>query len=410
MPTNGLRYLRRAAALLAAGGILAAGLLFALRAELPDTFVLEQGQPLAVESMPFLQAAPAAPAGSAAPAGVTAADKSANVTLTLLGLPVKTVRTVQQQRRTVQLGGTPFGVKMFTDGALVVAFSDIYTTHGSENPAKEAGLRLGDLITQANGTPVRTNEELTAAIAAAAGGSVELHYLRGQSQMTCTLIPVKDRSTGAPRAGIWVRDSSAGIGTLTFADSEHGTFAGLGHAVSDSDTGTDLALLTGEAVPVTITGCCRGSVGSPGELRGEFGSQQPFGDIKANTSTGVYGVLTNSAQAGENIPVANPQEVHPGEAEIVTTISGQMAQRFAVRIERVNMTAPDPNRNLLLRITDPELLRATGGIVQGMSGSPIVQDGRLVGAVTHVLVNDPTRGYGIFAATMLNRADAVQGR
>ena len=117
-------------------------------AELPDTFVLEQGQPLAVESMPFLQAAPAVPAGSAAPAGVTAADKSANVTLTLLGLPVKTVRTVQQQRRTVRLGGTPFGVKMFTDGALVVAFSDIYTVHGSENPAKEAGLRLGDLITQ----------------------------------------------------------------------------------------------------------------------------------------------------------------------------------------------------------------------------------------------------------------------
>ena len=148
MPTNGLRYLRRVAALLAAGGVLAAGLLFALRAELPDTFVLEQGQPLAVESMPFLQAAPAVPAGSAAPAGVTAADKSANVTLTLLGLPVKTVRTVQQQRRTVRLGGTPFGVKMFTDGALVVAFSDIYTVHGSENPAKEAGLRLGDLITQ----------------------------------------------------------------------------------------------------------------------------------------------------------------------------------------------------------------------------------------------------------------------
>ena len=268
LPTNGLRYLRRVAALLAAGGVLAAGLLFALRAELPDTFVLEQGQPLAVESMPFLQAAPAVPAGSAAPAGVTAADKSANVTLTLLGLPVKTVRTVQQQRRTVQLGGTPFGVKMFTDGALVVAFSDIYTVHGSENPAKEAGLRLGDLITQANGIPVRTNEELTDAIAAAAGGSVELRYLRGQNQMTCTLTPVRERGTDAPRAGIWVRDSSAGIGTLTFADTEHGTFAGLGHAVSDSDTGTDLTLLTGEAVSVTITGWRQ--CGQPGGAAGRI--------------------------------------------------------------------------------------------------------------------------------------------
>ena len=160
----------------AAGGVLAAGLLFALRAELPDTFVLEQGQPLAVESMPFLQAAPAVPAGSAAPAGVTAADKSANVTLTLLGLPVKTVRTVQQQRRTVQLGGTPFGVKMFTDGALVVAFSDIYTVHGSENPAKEAGLRLGDLILVEAGDTIPADAEVLEGVA-----SVDESAITGES-------------------------------------------------------------------------------------------------------------------------------------------------------------------------------------------------------------------------------------
>ena len=379
-----------------------------LNACLPDRVYLEPEQALVLPRFGWVE--PLRLHGSQNVVS-TRAVGSYQTTLALGGwLPVKTIRTVVTTRPSVTVCGTPFGVKMFTDGALVVAFSDIYTVHGSENPAKEAGLRLGDLITQANGIPVRTNEELTDAIAAAAGGSVELRYLRGQNQMTCTLTPVRERGTDAPRAGIWVRDSSAGIGTLTFADTEHGTFAGLGHAVSDSDTGTDLTLLTGEAVSVTITGCRRGSAGSPGELRGEFGGQQPFGDIKANTSTGVYGVLTNSAQAGENIPVANLQEVYPGEAEIVTTISDQTAQRFAVRIERVNMTASDPNRNLLLRITDPELLRATGGIVQGMSGSPIVQDGRLVGAVTHVLVNDPTRGYGIFAATMLKRADAVQGR
>ena len=379
-----------------------------LNACLPDRVYLEPEQALVLPRFGWVE--PLRLHGSQNVVS-TRAVGSYQTTLALGGwLPVKTIRTVVTTRPSVTVCGTPFGVKMFTDGALVVAFSDIYTVHGSENPAKEAGLRLGDLITQANGIPVRTNEELTDAIAAAAGGSVELRYLRGQNQMTCTLTPVRERGTDAPRAGIWVRDSSAGIGTLTFADTEHGTFAGLGHAVSDSDTGTDLTLLTGEAVSVTITGCRRGSAGSPGELRGEFGGQQPFGDIKANTSTGVYGVLTNSAQAGENIPVANLQEVYPGEAEIVATISGQTAQRFAVRIERVNMTASDPNRNLLLRITDPELLRATGGIVQGMSGSPIVQDGCLVGAVTHVLVNDPTRGYGIFAATMLKRADAVQGR
>ena len=353
MPTNGLRYLRRVAALLAAGGVLAAGLLFALRAELPDTFVLEQGQPLAVESMPFLQAA-LVPAGSAAPAGVTAADKSANVTLTLLGLPVKTVRTVQQQRRTVQLGGTLWGQDVHGWGAGRCVQRYLYTVHGSENPAKEAGLRLGDLITQANGIPVRTNEELTDAIAAAAGGSVELRYLRGQNQMTCTLTPVRERGTDAPRAGIWVRDSSAGIGTLTFADTEHGTFAGLEHAVSDSDTGTDLTLLTGEAVSSPRIWPPR-SAGSPGARR--IWRSAALWRHQSQYSTGVYGVLTNSAQAGENIPVANLQEVYPGEAEIVTTISGQTAQRFAVRIERVITTAWTSTATHAGRITDPELLR-----------------------------------------------------
>ena len=405
MPTNGLRYLRRVAALLAAGGVLAAGLLFALRAELPDTFVLEQGQPLAVESMPFLQAAPAVPAGSAAPAGVTAADKSANVTLTLLGLPVKTVRTVQQQRRTVQLGGTPFGVKMFTDGALVVAFSDIYTVHGSENPAKEAGLRLGDLITQANGIPVRTNEELTDAIAAAAGGSVELRYLRGQNQMTCTLTPVRERGTDAPRAGIWVRDSGAGIGTLSFIDPLHGTFAGLGHSISDADTGAELTLLSGEIVPVTVTGCVRGVAGSPGELRGEFAAS-PVGRVLANDAAGVYGSYSGPA-AGQSVEVANLQEVTTGPAELWATVEGTAAKAYAVRIERVTMTGTDPNRNLLIRVTDQTLLEKTGGIVQGMSGSPIVQNGRLAAVLTHVLVNDPAKGYAIFAATMLEKADAA---
>ena len=399
---------RLAAAAAALLALLGTAVIAGLAAALPDTlYTDEPAAELRIASLPYLSACKKQ---GAVPADSTAPDTSSNVTLALFGVvPVKTVRAVTTARRTVQLCGTPFGVKLFSDGALVVAFSDRYTALGSENPAKAAGLRLGDLIISANGQPVRSNEDLTSAIQAAGGVPLTVLYRRGESQCTAVLTPTRDEN-GCYKAGIWVRDSSAGIGTLTFADTEHGTFAGLGHAVSDSDTGTDLTLLTGEAVSVTITGCRRGSAGSPGELRGEFGGQQPFGDIKANTSTGVYGVLTNSAQEGENIPVANLQEVYPGEAEIVSTISGQTAQRFAVRIERVNMTASDPNRNLLLRITDPELLRATGGIVQGMSGSPIVQDGCLVGAVTHVLVNDPTRGYGIFAATMLKRADAVQGR
>lgn len=403
------RALRRAAAaaalLLAAG--LAAGWLW-LSAAVPDTFTLAPGQALTVRSLPFLQAGEPRPSAAAA-AGSLQADTSRNQTLRLFGVvPVKTVRTVETPRRTVLVSGAPFGVKMFSDGALVVAFSDQYTAFGTENPAKEAGLRLGDLIVSANGQPVRSNGELSAAVTAAAGQPMELVYLRDGARHTTTLTPVADRDTGAWRAGVWVRDSSAGIGTLTFTDPERGTFAGLGHAVSDSDTGAELTLLSGEIVPVCILAVQKGTAGLPGELKGEFAGTA-LGTVRANDTTGVYGTLSGAAGDGTAMPVANVQEVEAGEAEILTTLSGTEPQRYTVRIERVNMTAADPNRNLLLRVTDERLLGAAGGIVQGMSGSPIVQNGRLVGAVTHVLINDPTRGYGIFAATMLEKADAAAG-
>lgn len=398
---------RRLLAALLAALCLAGGALFTLRAMLPDTFYLAGGGELRIASLPFLSARQ--PQGEAAEAGGIPADKSQNVTLTLFDvIPVKTVRTVAAERRTVNAGGTPFGVKMFSNGALVVAFSDVYTAHGSENPAKEAGLKLGDLITSIEGRAVRSNNDLTAAITAAAGGVLQVEYLRDGQSHTCTLTPAADRDTGAWRAGVWVRDSSAGIGTLTFTDPAHGTFAGLGHAISDSDTGARIALLTGEIVPVTITGCVRGAAGAPGELRGEFAGEAVLGTVLANDATGVYGTLRGSVP-GTACEVAEQQEVALGPAQILATVDGGEAQLYDAVIERVNMTAADPNRNLLVRVTDPELLQKTGGIVQGMSGSPILQNGRLVGAVTHVLVNDPAHGYGIFARTMLNRADAIAG-
>lgn len=403
MPKHRVR--RALLAVVVALAVLTAGLLAALRAALPDTFYRndqELDEPFRIASMPWVTVRENAE--GVARADNTNPDKSRNVTLALFGtIPIKTVRTVDTQSRSVQVCGTPFGIKMFSDGALVVAFSDQYTVLGTENPAKEAGLKLGDLIVSAGGQAIRSNEELTQAITAAGGAPLMLVYQRDGQQYTTTLTPVADASTGAYRAGIWVRDSSAGIGTMTFLDPQNGTFAGLGHAISDTDTGADITLLSGEIVPVMITGCVSGTAGSPGELRGEF-SAAAAGTVLANDTTGVYGAYTGAA-AGESHAVAQPQQIALGEAEIWTTISGNTPQKYSVRIEHVNMTSSDPNRNLLIRVTDPELLAATGGIVQGMSGSPIVQNGKLVGAVTHVLVNDPTRGYGIFATTMLEKAD-----
>lgn len=393
----------RLAALLAFLLLLAGACIAGLAAALPDTFyTADAPTALQVASMPYLTAQKkqgSVAADSANP------DTSANVTLALFGvLPVKTVRAVSTPRRTVQVCGTPFGVKLFSDGALVVAFSDRYTALGSENPAKAAGLRLGDLIVSAGGREVRSNDDLTAAIQAADGRPLPVVYRRGGAQYTAELVPVKDEQ-GDYKAGVWVRDSGAGIGTMSFIDPAHGTFAGLGHSISDADTGADLTLLSGEIVPVTITGCIRGAAGSPGELRGEF-SAAPAGTVLANDTAGVYGQYSGS-QTGHSMPVANLQEVIPGDAELWTTVQGTTAQPYKVKIERVTMTGSDPNRNLLIRVTDARLLEATGGIVQGMSGSPIVQNGQLAAVLTHVLVNDPTSGYAIFAATMLEKADAV---
>lgn len=393
----------RLTALLAFLLLLAGACVAGLAAALPDTFyTADAPTALQVASMPYLTAQKKQ--GSVA-ADSTSPDASANVTLALFGvLPVKTVRAVSTPRRTVQVCGTPFGVKLFSDGALVVAFSDRYTALGSENPAKAAGLRLGDLIVSAGGREVRSNDDLTTAIQAANGRPLPVVYRRGGAQYTAELVPVKDEQ-GDYKAGVWVRDSGAGIGTMSFIDPAHGTFAGLGHSISDADTGADLTLLSGEIVPVTITGCIRGAAGSPGELRGEF-SAAPAGTVLANDTAGVYGQYSGG-QTGHSMPVANLQEVIPGDAELWTTVQGTTAQPYKVKIERVTMTGNDPNRNLLIRVTDARLLEATGGIVQGMSGSPIVQNGQLAAVLTHVLVNDPTSGYAIFAATMLEKADAV---
>ncbi len=397
------RVCRGLAAVLLCFLALVGGLVLALRAALPDTFYTAETE-LRIASMPWVTVQHKQK--SVAQAGNANEDKSRNVTLSLFGaIPLKTVRTVNVETRSVQVCGTPFGVKMFSDGALVVAFSDQYTNLGTENPAKEAGLKLGDLIVSAGGHAVRSNEELTQAITDAAGNAIPVVYQRDGVQHTTMLTPMQDASTGAYRAGLWVRDSSAGIGTMTFLDPLNGTFAGLGHAISDTDTGADITLLSGEIVPVVITGCVSGTTGSPGELRGEF-SAAAAGTVLANDSTGVYGEYL-AAMTGQSCPVMQPQEIALGDAEIWTTISGSTPRAYSVRIEQVNMTSSDPNRNLLVKVSDPELLAATGGIVRGMSGSPIVQNGRLVGAVTHVLVSDPTRGYGIFATTMLEKADSL---
>ena len=374
---------------------------------LPEQVYLEPEQPLALPRFGWVE--PLRGHGSRNVASTRAAG-SYQTTLALGGwLPVKTIRATVMQRPTVTVCGTPFGVKMFSEGALVVGFSEVHTAAGTVNPAKQAGLRLGDRVIRMGNTVTETNEQVHAALEAAAGAAVEVVYVRKGEQRQTTLLPVWDTQNAQWRAGMWVRDSSAGIGTLTFVDNTTGTFAGLGHSIHDVDTGTTISLLKGEIVPVEITGAVAGSAGSPGELKGRFLTSVPTGTITVNGETGVYGSV-KSYMKGIEAEVALAQEVNTGDAEIITTIEGQEPKRYTAVIEKIALSSDNPNRNMVVRVTDPRLLTATGGIVQGMSGSPILQDGRLVGAVTHVLVNDPTRGYGIFAENMVQSADAAAQR
>ena len=376
-----------------------------LYSRLPDRVYLEPGQALLLPRFGWVE--PMGLHGSQNAAS-TQVVGSYQTTLSLGGwLPIKNIRTVVTERTQVTVCGTPFGVKMFSEGALIVGFSDIDSPGGSTvNPAKAAGLRLGDRVIRIGQIRTENNDAVKEALEAARGSAAEVIYVRSGEQRSTTLTPVWDAAAAQWRAGMWVRDSSAGVGTLTFVDVQAGVFAGLGHPISDSDTGERVALRSGEIVACQIVGCTGGTAGSPGELKGKFISDHAIGRICINGENGVYGTVS-TAIAGQQTEIAFAQEVLPGAAEILTTTSGETPRSYRVYIEKVNDA--DPHRNMVLRVTDPALLAQTGGIVQGMSGSPILQNGRLVGAVTHVLVNDPTRGYGIFAQTMLEQAHSVPG-
>ncbi len=314
-------------------------------------------------------------------------------------LDIKPVEVKVVSKRMVVPCGTPFGIKMFTDGVLVVGLGDIEVNGEILSPAKDAGLKLSDIIIKVDGKEVMSNSDVARIISKSEGKPIPFEIIRRGAHQTVYVKGVKTEE--GYKAGIWVRDSSAGIGTTTFYVPEDGSFGGLGHPISDVDTGEIMPLSSGEVVEVTINSVKRGSKGNPGELLGAFFSNHIKGKLLLNNETGVYGILNEPPCSHEPVEVAMRGEVVPGKATILATVMGNEPSSYEVVIESVNHTGVSPTRNMVIRITDPTLLNQTGGIVQGMSGSPILQNGKLVGAVTHVFVNDPTRGYGIFAENML---------
>ena len=295
-------------------------------------------------------------------------------------------------------GGMSFGVRMSTKGVLVVGFSR--SSKGGECPAEKAGLSTKDVIESVNGKSVNTVADVIGCIEGCGGKQVTLDVVRDGERKTISFIPEKDE-TGVYRAGIWVRDSTAGIGTVTLVNPKNGEFWGLGHGICDTDTGVLMPLLRGNVYDISVVSVRKGKAGAPGELKGYFESSLS-GILMKNTATGVYGRFSelDTASLMKPMPLADRQEVKEGDATIYCTLTNSVVTEYTIRIVKITSPKGDA-KNFIIEVTDPRLLEETGGIVQGMSGSTIIQNGKIVGAVTHVMVNDPTRGYGIFIENML---------
>ncbi|MBQ9757329.1 MAG: SpoIVB peptidase [Clostridia bacterium] len=308
-------------------------------------------------------------------------------------------------------GGKSIGVTLKADGVIVTALAEITDKEGNAvSPAKDAGIKIGDLIKSFNDTEIDGVDELTTLIESVGETPAKMSLMRNGKKVSAVIRPQTSKEDGKQKIGAWVKDAASGIGTITFYNPETGFFSALGHGITDADSGELIAIDGGEILNSTIVSVEKSKKGSPGELKGIFSENgDPIGKITSNSCFGISGKINSDFSiAAEAVEIASKSEICPGSACIISNVEGNQTERFDVEILRVLPEYNGSSKNMIIKITDENLLSKTGGIVQGMSGSPILKDGKLVGAVTHVFVNDPTRGYGIFIENMLTEAEKVK--
>jgi len=300
--------------------------------------------------------------------------------------------------------GEIVGIKLYTSGVLVVGTSSIQSTDGiTHKPFENAGIREGDSIISINKKIVNNTTELINAINSCEGQEIEITYIRENEENICNIQPVKDKQ-GEYKIGLWVRDSAAGVGTVTFYNEMTQSFAALGHAITDIDTGDIIKTSSGEIDDVNIVSIVKGLTEEPGKIQGAIKSNSTIGSIYKNTQFGIFGVIKNESKLeldySRKMNVAPRQEITLGKAKILSDIDGQ-TKEYDIEIEKIYYNNNYDNKSMLIKVTDEELLNETGGIIQGMSGSPIIQNGKFCGAITHVFIKDPSIGYAVFADKMI---------
>lgn len=331
-----------------------------------------------------------------------------NIDLKLFGLiPLRSVEVNVVPKATVVPCGNTVGVKLYTDGILVIGLSDFVNMDGEKSePWKEAGIREGDIIEAIGDTKVKDIDHLTEIVELSQGNKLNVTIKRDDKYINTTIAGEKCIDDEQLKLGLWVRDSTAGIGTLTFLDPETKKFGALGHGITDVDTGQLLTVSKGDILQSNIISIRKGLKGKPGELKGIFMQEEnSLGSIFTNNDYGIFGELYTPTNNGisEPMSVGLRTQVHEGPAYILSNIQGDKVERFEVEIQKVMRQSQESSKGMIIKVTDTKLLQKTGGIVQGMSGSPIIQNDRIIGAITHVFVNDPTRGYGIFIEWMLKK-------
>ncbi|KAA6454868.1 SpoIVB peptidase [Bacillus atrophaeus] len=328
----------------------------------------------------------------------------------LAGFPIKKTKVQVLPDLKVIPGGQSIGVKLHSVGVLVVGFHQVNTEEGKKSPGESAGITAGDIIIEMNGQKIEKMSDIAPFIqkAGKTGESLDLLIKRDKQKIKTKLVPEKDEAEGMYRIGLYIRDSAAGIGTMTFYEPKSKKYGALGHVISDMDTKKPIVVEDGEIVRSTVTSIEKGTGGNPGEKLARFSSDRNIiGDINRNSPFGIFGTLNQTIEnniSDKELPVALSNEVKEGPAEILTVIENDKVEKFNIEIVSTTPQKFPATKGMVLKITDPKLLKKTGGIVQGMSGSPIIQNGKVVGAVTHVFVNDPTSGYGVHIEWMLSEA------
>ncbi len=300
----------------------------------------------------------------------------------------------------VPLGHTA-GIKLSSRGAMVVSLA----TSDADNPCRISGIEPGDIIRSVDGKEISGNGDLREAVRGCNGKTLQIEYMRGGELKNCEVTPQKDDS-GEYSIGAFIRDSIAGIGTLTYYDPETKTYGALGHGVCDGETNAIIPIDHGSLMKSSVRDVKIGKSGFPGELSGDYEIQSDFATIEKNTESGIFGKVQDEKTLDTKksaYPIAKSDEIKRGSATILSNVEGDEVKEYEIEITAISKN-DEKTKNMVIRVVDPELLSKTGGIVRGMSGSPIIQDGKIVGAVTHVLVNDPTKGYAIFIENMLNAA------